>query len=296
MATSKNAVNVQAGKVQMPAKRTNEITMKDWIQKSMTQISKALPSTITPERFARMATTAVTLNPDLGRCTPASFIGAMLTAAQLGLEPNTPLGQAYLIPYNNYKTGQKEAQFQLGYRGMIELAHRSGEFKSIEAHVVYENDEFEYELGLEPKLRHKPAMANRGKPVWVYAVYKLQSGGYGFEVMSKADLDEHRKKYSKAKSSPWDSSWEGMAKKTVIKQALKYAPLKSEFIRQTTNEDVTLNFNETFDDPVDAVMSDESTRYVDAEDVEVVEETGEVFDRSKATEDPFVAATAEAKK
>lgn len=277
---SKNIVNVNE-KIQAPAARQDrQITMKDWINKSMSQISKALPSTITPERFARMATTAVTMNPDLGRCTPASFIGAMLTAAQLGLEPNTPLGQAYLIPYNNRRTGQKEAQFQLGYRGMIELAHRSGEFKSIEAHVVYENDEFEYELGLEPKLRHKPAMANRGKPVWVYAVYKLQSGGYGFEVMSKADIDEHRKKYSKAQTSPWDSAWEGMAKKTVIKQALKYAPLKSEFIRQTTSEDVTLNFNDKFDDPVDAVMSDESTRYeeeaVDVAEVETVKD-GEQF-------------------
>lgn len=265
-----NAVNV-SGKVQMPAKKTNEMTMKDWINKSMNQVSKALPSTITPERFIRMATTAVTLNPDLGRCTPASFIGAMLTAAQLGLEPNTPLGQAYLIPYNNRNTGNKEAQFQLGYRGMIELAHRSGEFKSIEAHVVYENDEFEYELGLEPKLRHKPAMSNRGKPVWVYAVYKLQSGGYGFEVMSKEDIEAHRNKYSKAKNSPWVTSWESMAKKTVIKQALKYAPLKSEFVRQTTNEDVTLNFQDKFDDPVDAVMSDETTRFEDVTDVEEVE-------------------------
>lgn len=282
------AVNV-SGKVQIPAKRTTEITMKDWIQKSMTQISKALPSTITPERFARMATTAVTMNPDLGKCTPASFIGAMLTAAQLGLEPNSPLGQAYLIPYNNYKTGAKECQFQLGYRGMIELAHRSGEFKSIEAHVVYEGDEFEYELGLEPKLRHKPAMTGRGNPVWVYAVYHMKSGGFGFEVMSKEDIDRHREKYSKAKNSPWNTSWESMAKKTVIKQALKYAPLKSEFVRQTVQEDVTLNFNETFDDPVDAVLSDESTRYVDAEDVEVTE----TFDKSKETEDPFAAAMAD---
>lgn len=265
-----NAVKAN-GKVTMPAKKTNEMTMKDWINKSMNQVSKALPSTITPERFIRMATTAVTLNPDLGRCTPASFIGAMLTAAQLGLEPNTPLGQAYLIPYNNRNTGNKEAQFQLGYRGMIELAHRSGEFKSIEAHVVYENDEFEYELGLEPKLRHKPAMSNRGKPVWVYAVYKLQSGGYGFEVMSKEDIEAHRNKYSKARNSPWVTSWESMAKKTVIKQALKYAPLKSEFVRQTTNEDVTLNFQDKFDDPVDAVMSDETTRFEDVTDVEEVE-------------------------
>ena len=267
--TSKTTV--KAGeKVNVPAQQqAPQMTMKDWINKSEKQIAKALPSAITPERFARMATTAVTMNPDLGRCTPASFIGALLQAAALGLEPNTPLGQAYLIPYNNYKTGAKEAQFQIGYRGMIELAHRSGEFQSIEAHIVYENDEFEYELGLEPKLRHKPAMRNRGDIVWVYAVYKLKSGGYGFEVMSKADIDEHRRKYSKAKSSPWDTAWEGMAKKTVIKQALKYAPLKSEFVKAMTNEDVTLNFREDLADTDEFVMPDEDTRYTeDAIDVE----------------------------
>lgn len=256
-------------KVSVPAAtQAPQMTMKDWINRSQNAIAKALPSTITAERFTRMATTAVTMNPDLGKCTPASFIGAMLQAAALGLEPNTALGQAYLIPYNNYKTGNKEAQFQLGYRGMIELAHRSGEFKSIEAHVVYENDEFEYELGLEPKLKHKPAMKNRGSITWVYAVYKLQSGGYGFEVMSVDDINEHRKKYSKAKTSPWDTAWEGMAKKTVIKQALKYAPLKSEFVKAMNNDDVTLNFKEDLADTENFVMPDEDSRYTDVEDVE----------------------------
>ena len=254
-------------KESMPAKQEQQMTMQDWIRRSEKQIAKALPSAITPERFARMAMTAVTMNPDLGRCTPPSFIGALLQAASLGLEPNTSLGHAYLIPYNNYKTGVKEAQFQIGYRGMIELAHRSGEFQSIEAHVVYENDEFEYELGLDPKLKHKPAMTDRGNPVWVYAIYKLKSGGYGFEVMSKADIDEHRKKYSKAKSSPWDTAWEGMAKKTVIKQVLKYAPLKSEFARAITDEDVTLNFKENVINDEPMVVPDEDTRYA-AVDVE----------------------------
>lgn len=276
----------QPVKAQVPAKKQTKVTMKDYIQKYEGQIAKALPSVITPERFTRMAINAVAMNPDLGACTPASFIGAMMQAAQLGLEPNTPLGQAYLIPYNRSVkladgtwTQVKEAQLQIGYKGLIDLAHRSGEFKSIEAHVVYENDEFEYELGLEPKLKHKPAMKNRGDIVWVYAIYKLQSGGYGFEVMSKEDIDEHRAKYSKAKNSPWNSAWEGMAKKTVIKQALKYAPLKSEFVRGMQSEEVTMNFRDDFKDPEDALVSDESSRYdmetgevIDAEFKEVQEE------------------------
>ena len=283
MATS--AVKV-GEKVTVPAKQQEAptVTMKDWINKSQYAISKALPSAITPERFSRMATTAVTMNPDLGKCTPSSFIGAMLQAAALGLEPNTPLGQAYLIPYNRYdketKRSYKEAQFQIGYRGMIELAHRSGDFMSIEAHIVYENDEFDYELGLEPKLKHKPAMKNRGEIVWVYAVYKLQSGGYGFEVMSKEDIDAHRKKYSKARTSPWDTAWEGMAKKTVIKQALKFAPLKSEFVKAMNKEDVTLNFKEELAKDKDAVMDDfvipdDESRHADEEIIDVEPEVVE---------------------
>lgn len=267
-------VNVPAQNQQAP-----QMSMKDWINKSQYAISKALPSAITPERFTRMATTAVTMNPDLGECTPSSFIGAMLQAAALGLEPNTPLGQAYLIPYNrkDKRTGKfyKEAQFQIGYRGLIELAHRSGEFMSIEAHIVYENDEFDYELGLEPKLRHKPALKNKGEMVWVYAVYKLQSGGYGFEVMSREDIEKHRDKYSQAKSfSPWVTNFEAMAKKTVIKQALKYAPLKSEFVKAMNNEEVTLNFKEELAKDQEAkmddfVIPDDESRYEDdAIDVE----------------------------
>jgi recombination protein RecT len=198
-----NTVTIKDGKA------TNAVQKKDkekempttiigWIQGYSKQIEKALPSVMTPERFMRIAMTAVTQNPDLGNCTPGSFIGALLTAAQLGLEPNTPLGQAYLIPYYNSKNRTLDCQFQLGYRGMIALAHRSGELQNVEAHIVYENDEFEYELGLNPKLRHKPAMKNRGEIAWVYAVYRLTSGGFGFEVMSVEDVNKHRDKFSKA--------------------------------------------------------------------------------------------------
>ena len=154
-------VNVNNPQAVIAKKKEEPKTMMQWIKGYEGQIAKALPSVMTPERFSRIAMTAVTKSPTLGRCTPGSFMGALLTAAQLGLEPNTPLGQAYLIPYKN--KGVLECQFQLGYRGLIGLAHRSGELRSIEAHIVYENDEFEYELGLEPKLKHVPAMKNKGK-------------------------------------------------------------------------------------------------------------------------------------
>lgn len=212
-------------------------SIKQLIQIMQPEIEKALPSVITPERFTRIALSAISNNPTLQECDGTSFLGAMMQAAQLGLEPNTPLGQAYLIPYKNNKKGITECQFQIGYKGLIELAHRSGEFKNIAAHVVYDNDVFEYEYGLESKLVHKPALKNRGNAYAYYAVYTLVNGGHGFIVMSKEDVESHQKKYSKAKFSPWNTNFDEMAKKTVLKQLLKYAPIKTEFARNIIQDE-----------------------------------------------------------
>lgn len=242
-------------------------SIQQWIVAMKPQIEKALPSVITPDRFSRMTLTAVSTNPELGECTPASFCGAMMQAAQLGLEPNTPLGQAYLIPFKNNKKGVVEAQFQLGYKGMLELAHRSGQFKNIEARVVYENDQFEYEYGLEPKLTHKPAMTGRGKPIYYYAVFTLVNGGFGFEVMSKEDVEEHRRAYSKARFSPWNTAFDEMAKKTVLKKVLKYAPIRTEFARELTAD-------ETIKTELSDDMVSMPTEPIDV-DIEVVDDESE---------------------
>ena len=130
------------------------------------------------------------------------------------------------------KKGVKECQLQIGYRGMIDLAYRSGEVVSIQAEVVYEHDIFEMEYGLEPKLRHVPASGERGKPVRVYAVYKTKGGGFGFGSMTMAECEEFAKKKSKSyDSGPWQTDFEAMCKKTVLKQVLKTAPMKSDFAR-----------------------------------------------------------------
>ena len=195
-------------------------------------IKRALPSVMTPERFARIATSALSTTPKLAECTSMSFLGAMMTAAQLGLEPNTPLGQAYLIPFWNGKSKRLECQFQLGYKGMIDLAYRSGQISSIQAHVVHENDTFEYAFGLEPTLKHVTAIKDRGAPAAVYAVFKTKDDGFGFEVMSWDDVMAHAKRFSKSfDNGPWQTNTEEMAKKTVLKKVLKYAPLSSEFVK-----------------------------------------------------------------
>lgn len=243
--------------------------LRQAITAMLPEIEKALPSVVTPERFTRMVLSAVSVTPELANCTQDSFLAAMMNAAQLGLEPNTPLGQAYLIPYKNYKKQVTECQFQIGYKGLIDLAHRSGEFKSIDARVVYEGDEFEYEYGLEPKLLHKPARANRGQPVFYYGVYTLVNGGFGFEVMSVEDVREHRKKFSKAKNSPWDTNFDEMAKKTVLKRVLKYAPIKTEFAKQVVSDST---IKTTIAEDMSEIPDETDWESLKEVEVEVVEE------------------------
>lgn len=244
-------------------------SIKQWITAMEPEIKKALPSVITPERFTRMALTALSTNPKLGECTPQSFMGALMSAAQLGLEPNTPLGQAYLIPFKNNKAGTTEAQFQLGYKGLVDLAHRSGEFREIYAVVVYENDDFEYQFGLDRTLTHKPSESERGSATHVYAVYKLVNGGFGFEVMTMAEVKKHATRFSKASNfGPWQTDFEEMAKKTVLKKVLKYAPIKTEFVREMV-QDGTIK-TELSDD-----MKDVESANVFEADYEVVEDEGQ---------------------
>ena len=260
-----------AGKIQTQVANTNSgklMTIQDYVKSQSGEIAKALPSVLTPERFTRMLLTAINANPKLSQCTPQSFLGAMMSAAQLGVEPNTALGQAYILPYVN--KGVLEAQFQLGYKGLIDLAYRSGEVEVIQAQVVYENDKFEYEYGLNPKLSHVPAASDRGNAVKVYALFKTKSGGFGFEVMSMDDIRRHAEKYSKAYKSgysPWASSFEEMAKKTVLKRVLKYAPLKSDFVKAVVqDETVKVSISD------DMYVEPDTTEYV-----EIDPDTGEVI-------------------
>ena len=247
--------------------------MQDLIKSMEPQIKRALPGVITPERFTRMVLSAISTTPKLTECTPQSFLGAMMTAAQLGVEPNTALGQAYLIPFRNH--GQMECQFQLGYKGLIDLAYRSGEVTIIQAHTVCENDTFEYELGLDPKLRHVPASGDRGRATYYYAMFRTKDGGCGFAVMSREDAEAHAKRYSQSynsSSSPWKSNFDEMAKKTVLKKALKYAPLKSDFVRGIVQDET---IKSTIDADMYAVQDEtvyEGEIVTDAETGEAVSE------------------------
>ena len=230
-----------AKKVENPpesAKVTKDMSIADTIRAMEPEIRKALPAVITPERFTRMALSALNTNKQLMECTKLSFITALMNSAQLGLEPNTPLGQAYLIPYKS--KDKIECKFILGYKGLLDLVYRNENVQTIQAQIVYENDVFEYELGLDARLYHKPALEERGEMVAVYALYKLANGGYGFEVLSKQDVVAHAEKFSQglnSKYSPWVTDFEAMAKKTAIRKLLKYAPLKTESVRAIESDE-----------------------------------------------------------
>ena len=276
-------MNIKGGLKNAITEKKNEVSpvkaMGDLLKRMHTQIEKALPSVITPERFTRIALTAYSRNEKLQECTAESFLGSMMQAAQLGVEPNTPLGQAYLIPYRN--KGVMEVQFQLGYRGMIDLAYRSGDVQNIQAHEVYENDTFEYELGLEPKLKHIPALKDRGEVILYYAVFKLTNGGVGFEVMSKEDVEAFAKKKSKTYGTgPWQSDFDAMAKKTLVKRLLKFAPLKSDFVRAVTaDETIKSGISENMADlPDETVTIDaETTSPTENADYEEIPMPGDLY-------------------
>lgn len=243
-------------KTKVLEKKEKSMDMATFIRSQIEELGNALPSFISPERFVRVAVTSMRLNPKLASCTQMSILGALFQAAQLGLEPNIE-GQAYLIPYSNSKkitdpeTGkvkwikQDECQFQIGYKGYIELFYRHGSALTIDVHTVYENDIFEYAYGTQPYLKHCPVLKNRGEAIAYYAVATLKNGGSVFKVMNYDECLEHGKTHSKcyitrvwnedtktyapcephfAEGTPWATEFNAMAKKTVLIQLAKLLP------------------------------------------------------------------------
>lgn len=219
--------------------------LTDLIKKNQAQFEKVLPSHVKMERLMRVSQSAFSRNPLLAECEPMSMLNSIMVSSQLGLEVNTPMGSAYLVPYNNRKTGKREAQLIIGYRGLIELCRRSGNIISIESRVVYKNDIFDLEFGLEPKLVHKPANGDRGQWTHVYAIAKLKDGGVQYEVMDIHQVHAIRNKsqgYNPNKPyGPWHDHEEEMARKTVIRRLTKYLPISIELAQAQTNEDRLAN-------------------------------------------------------
>jgi recombination protein RecT len=197
----------------------------------LAELRRALPRHFPAEKMARVVLTALRTTRDLANCTPESFFGCVMTAAQLGLEVNTPNGHAYLIPRRNGRTGTTECSIIIGYSGMIELALRSGKVEKVIARSVRDGDHFLVRYGLTEDIEHIPSddPDREERPItYVYAVAKLTTGGSVFEVMSRGQVENRRKSSSAGGSGPWRDHWEAMAKKTVVRALFKWLPKSSE--------------------------------------------------------------------
>lgn len=241
------------------------VSVQELINKNVKELGRALPDHMNPERLARIALTCIRLNPKLGQCTPESFMGALFTAAQIGIEPVA--GRAYILPFQNSRKKADgswhsvlEAQFLLGYKGMAELFYRHEKAVDLAWGIVHENDEFTCEMGTNAALRHKPAMKERGKPIAYWVMATLKSGGKPFAVMSHEDCRSHGLKHSKSvdrktgdflASSPWATSFDSMALKTVLVQLAKLLPLSVELQKAITADESSREFRAGVEDVLD---------------------------------------------
>jgi len=193
------------------------------------QIEMALPKHITADRIMRIALTECRKNPALLECTRESFMGAIIQTAQLGLEPGSALGHAYLVPFKKKKEGITEVQLIIGYRGMMNLAYRSESVSHVIARAVYEGDKFTFRYGFDEALDHHPdpdAMGN--KLTHAYAIVFLKGGGKIFEVMELKEINAARARSKSADDGPWVTDYEAMAKKSVVRKLFKYMPVSIE--------------------------------------------------------------------
>lgn len=208
--------------------------IKAALDQAESSITQVLPKHLTPERMMRVALSAIYRTPELQDCDPRTIVAAVVQASELGLEPGGALQHGYLIPYKNKKAGGvRECQFQPSYRGLIELARRSGKLKSISARVVYEKDQFSLIFtGDRPNYRHEPQLdGDAGKIRLVYAVASLEGDALEFESMTLQQVEEIRKRSQSGDDGPWKTDWAEMAKKTVIRRLLKRLPMSLELAK-----------------------------------------------------------------
>lgn len=216
------------------------------------QLAEVLPAHMTVDRYVRVVAKAVIGNPKLMECTRTSLLSSVMEAAQLGLEPTGLLGSAYLVPYRVTVKAKNErgalvehkvmeAKLIPGYRGLIDLARRSGEIDAIQADVVRLRDVFDYEPTRQPNpVIHRPYIPDpslppeerdRGPIVGVYMVATLRGGFRQPEWMTAGEVDDVRKRSRAADDGPWVTDYPEMARKTVVRRGAKYLPLTTEFRR-----------------------------------------------------------------
>lgn len=223
-------------------------TIRVLLEKSKPQIALALPRHLSADRILRISMTSIRRTPKLLACNPQSLLGAIMQASQLGLEPDGVLGHAYLVPF------KEEVQLIVGYKGLIDLARRSGQLSTIYARVVCAKDQFEYAYGLTERLEHIPsAEVDPGEMVAAYAVARLKDGAQQFEVMTSREITAIRERSRAKDDGPWVTDPAEMWKKTVLRRLCKMLPASVELARAVAlDERADLGLPQQLEDVVDA--------------------------------------------
>lgn len=206
--------------------RAEADSVRALLERMKGQFELALPKHLTADRLLRVALTAVQNTPKLLECDRVSLLSAVMTCAQLGLEPDGVMGQAYLVPFKG------KVVFIAGYKGLITLARNSGEISSIQAHEVCERDHFDFAYGLSERLDHRPATGARGEVTHFYSYAHFKDGGHIFEVLTRADVEKIRDgsegykafKAGYVKTTPWVDHFVQMGRKTAIRRLANYLP------------------------------------------------------------------------
>lgn len=231
LADAKNALATQPTE-KRPA------TLAQLIEQMRPEIARALPKHMDPDRMARVALTLIRQTPDLARVVPETFLGALMTCSQLGLEPG-PLGHAWIIPRSRkLDDGNKilEAHFQLGYKGIIELARRSGQVAKIVGRTVFSEEVRAGQFsagysGADDIIKHDPIlMGDKGTPVLYYAIAKLTNNELYTAFLTPGDVDTRHRLRSSAPNSPaWRQNYEQMAWKSCVVETRQWLPQSPEF-------------------------------------------------------------------
>jgi len=268
--------NQLAQRTMTKAENFNAVIKKE-LADNFQAIKSLVPKHMTPERLARITLTAISRNPKLAECLPETIVGAVMNCATLGLEPNL-IGHAYLVPFRNTTTGMMECQFQIGYKGQLDLIRRTGDVSKVYAEIVYENDLFVYLKGEDKRLVHVPfdmlhllenfipdkdngfldsmilsAISKirskdpqtQGNPVRYYSAYRLKDGSFDFTTMTTDQCLQHANRFSKSKKKgalvgTWIDHFDSMALKTCIKEMAKFMPISIEVQEKLTTDEAVL--------------------------------------------------------
>lgn len=224
------------------------LVVNNLISKNRDKLLRSMPAGFNFDRMHRAVINAISTNPQLAKCDPGSIFLSCVKAFSLGLEPNGPLNEGYLVPFWNTKKGCNEAQFMPSYRGFISLARRSGQIMDIYAKAVYSNDVFSVEEGTGRKIVHQPNyFEDRGTPKCYYAVFHMINSGFDFDIMSLGEVEAIRQSSKSKDNGPWETHYEQMALKTVLKRLLKRAPMSIDFADVVEQDNKVANGESVFD-------------------------------------------------